>query len=281
MSQLEVSPAWASTALSDLVCGPCREATVRASTKVAAYLSVPEGRATAVIALLCKEAVRLPIGVVVDAAELPAAGRVVVVGKGQIASGYDTWQIVRWWDPRPRLSRQGLLAHGPELADLLESRPGWSFGLPLGEAMAVAGGLAEGNAGPALEVIGLGPGLTPAGDDVVSGALAVLALTGRLEDDNRAIVESCASTRTTALSAALVRAASRGHVIPEAAGVLLALAAGAAPGRLGSAADQLLAIGATSGHDICAGMAGALLALGSEATAKAMGGLATIPRRRR
>jgi len=42
MSQSQVSPAWASTAVGELLCGQSQDAVVLASTKVAAYLSVPE-----------------------------------------------------------------------------------------------------------------------------------------------------------------------------------------------------------------------------------------------
>jgi hypothetical protein len=215
------------------------------------------------MALLSEEAVRLPIGVVLANAELPEAGSTVVIGNGSIASGEHTWRPARWWDPRPRLSAEDLFRHGPELLFALEKEPYGSFGLPLAEALALARALADGDAGPALGVIGLGPGLTPSGDDVIAGALAVLALGGRLESRTRTLIAACASTRTTALSAALIAAASRGQVIPQAATLLGALAAGATAHRLASAATQLFCVGATSGHDLCAGMAGALIASAS------------------
>ena len=64
MSHQQVSPAWASTAVGDLLCGRRQEAIVLASTPVASYLSVPEpGSGPAVVALLTKDAVRLPIGI--------------------------------------------------------------------------------------------------------------------------------------------------------------------------------------------------------------------------
>jgi hypothetical protein len=259
MSQPQVLPAWASTAVGELVCGRGQDTTVLASTRMAAYLSVPEpGSSTPVIALLNQGAVRLPIGVTVAAEELPEAGSTVRIGDGSIVAHDHTWRPVRWWDPRPHLAVDDLFWHGSKLLEVLEDEPPCLFGLPLADALVVAGALAAGDKGPALEVIGLGPGLTPAADDVVAGALAVLALCGRLHDLVRVAVDLHASTHTTALSAALLAAAGKGQVIPQAAAVLNVLATGGQLVRLTSATAELFSVGATSGHDLCAGMAGIL-----------------------
>ncbi len=261
MSQPQVSPAWASTAVGELLCGHRQDATVFASATVASYLSVPEpGSSTPVIALLTKDAVRLPIGVSVATERLPEAGSVVRIGDGSIVGSDRTWRPVRWWDPRPGLSTDDLVRHGSKLLEVLEGQLPSAFGLPLADALGVAGSLAAGDVGPALEVIGLGPGLTPAADDVVAGALAVLALCGRLHHLVTAAVDLRASTHTTALSAALLAAAGKGQVIPQAAAVLAVLATGGSPARLRSVAAELFSVGATSGHDLCAGMAGILAA---------------------
>ena len=53
MSQTQASPAWASTAIGDLLCGRCQDATVRASTKVASYLSVPSPGRARVLSRFC------------------------------------------------------------------------------------------------------------------------------------------------------------------------------------------------------------------------------------
>ncbi|MGA3352968.1 MAG: DUF2877 domain-containing protein [Acidimicrobiales bacterium] len=280
MPEPQVSPAWASTYVGDLLCGRCQDATVHASTTVASYLSVPEpGAGPAVIALLSEEAVRLPIGIVLSASRLPEAGSTVTLGNGSIATEQGTWRPMRWWDPRPRLSAEAILAHGPELLGVVEQEAGSSFGLPLADALVLAKALAGGDTEAALGWIGLGPGLTPAGDDVVAGALAMLALCGSLDEHTKSTVDRCARARTTALSSALLAAAGRGQVIPQAAGVLSALAAGGPPDRLRSAAAALFGVGATSGHDLCAGMAGALVAPMPTCTSRSSGELATIPRR--
>jgi hypothetical protein len=277
----QVSPAWASTAVGALLSGRGQLATVLASTEVASYLSVPEpGSSTPVVALLANGAVRLPIGVCVATGELPEAGSTVAIGDGVIATRHHIWQPARWWDPRPHLRAGGLLGRESGLLALLEGEPGSSFGLPLAEAVRVAGTLAEGSIDEALGVIGLGPGLTPAGDDVVAGALAALALGGRLDDTVRAAIEAHASSRTTALSAALLGAAGKGQVIPQAATLLSVVSAGSPASQLRSAAVQLFGVGATSGHDLCAGIAGVLAALAELAPSDASTDLATTTGRR-
>jgi hypothetical protein len=279
MPQPQPSPAWASTAVGELLCGRSQDAIVLASTRVASYLGVPEpGSSTPVIALLARDAVRLPIGVSVATGKLPGAGSTVRIGDGSIAAGDHTWRPVRWWDPRPHLSADDLLRHGSKLLEVLAEQPDSSFGLPVADALGVAGALAAGDLGVALEVIGLGPGLTPAADDVVAGALAVLALSGRLPERARDAVGVHAWTHTTALSAALLVAAGRGQVIPQAAVVLTVLATGGPSVRLRSAAAELFSVGATSGHDLCAGMAGILAGSTLEGTFRSTGEATTSTR---
>lgn len=263
MTQPPVSPAWASTAVSGLLSGPPREAFVLAATGVAAYVAVPErGSAQVLLALLSRRAVRLPLGVCIAGGPLPDAGTTVRVGNGLAATADNAWRPVRWWDPRPRLDVRALLRNGPWLLSAVLDAPASAFGLPLPEAFTVAGTLAAGDPTRAAGVIGLGPGLTPAADDVVAGALAVLALTGRLDDSVRPAIEVRAATHTTGLSAALLAAAGRGEVIPQAARVLTLLAGGGPADRVQAAVADLFRVGSTSGHDLCAGMAGALASVG-------------------
>ena len=258
MTQPPVTPAWASTAVSGLLSGPPLDLPVLASSGAAAYLAAPgHGPPTVVLALLSDRAVRLPLGVCA-AGDLPDAGTTVRVGNGMAMTVRHAWRPVRWWDPRPRLDADALLRNGPRLLSVVRDAPASAFGLPLPDAFTVARALAAGYPGPAVSVVGLGPGLTPAADDVIAGALAALALTGRLEGSVRRAVESRAVTHTSGLSAALLAAAGRGEVIPQAARVLTVLAGGALPARVASAVAGLLRVGHTSGHDLCAGLAGAL-----------------------
>lgn len=251
-------PAWASTAVGSVLTGPWRKAHVLASTGVACYLAAPvRGQAPDLIALIRPEAVRLPIGICVRS-ELPDDRDEIRLGQGMVATATRSWRPVRWWDPRPRLSADGMLRHRAALLGTVLQQPASAFGLAVPDALAVAHALAAGRPEPALAVIGLGPGLTPAGDDVVAGALAVLALTGRLHDSTREAINAHAATHTTTLSAALLAAAGRGQMIPQAARLLTMIASGAPPARVRVAAGELFGVGSTSGHDLCAGMAGAL-----------------------
>jgi hypothetical protein len=262
-AQLPVEPAWASTAVGELLSGPPQDLPVLASTGIAAYLVAPApGAPLVVLALLTGRAVRLPLGVCVAEGRLPGAGTTVRVGDGLLAAASRAWRPLRWWDPRPRLDARALLRHGPRLITVMRDAPPEDFGLPLPDAFTVAGALAAGDPAPAVSVIGLGPGLTPAADDVIAGALAALELTGRLDDAVRRAVEERAATHTSGLSAALLTAAGRGEVIPPAARVLALLAGGAPAGRIASAVAGLFGVGSTSGHDLCAGLAGALASAG-------------------
>lgn len=116
--------------------------------------------------------------------------------------------------------------------------------------------LATGDPAAALLLVGNGSGLTPLGDDVLAGWLAlhhaVGAATPALED---AVVRNL--HRTTTLSATLLDCALRGEVLPEYAEVLRALPGhfdGSGQDRLRRAADELVRIGHTSGAGLLLGM---------------------------
>jgi hypothetical protein len=103
---------------------------------------------------------------------------------------------------------------------------------------------------PAAAVAGLlgrGPGLTPAGDDVLAGFLLGSMAFGLDAGRVRAAVAAMAPARTTALSAALLWHADRGECVDEVAVVV------ASPS--GPAVDRLLRIGHTSGAALATGLA--------------------------
>jgi hypothetical protein len=199
------------------------------------------------------------MGIVIDARALPASGTEVHLGAGVIGFGTATWRPTRWWDPRPRVSPAALVAHRDALERAVRSQPEEGFGLPLADELSVATAIAQGDAQAARAVIGLGPGLTPSGDDVVAGALVALALLSRLDRRTGRTVLDRARTHTTALSAALLEAATKAQVIPQAAQLLEAIAAAAPQPQIDARADELFAVGAHSGHDLAAGMLGALV----------------------
>jgi hypothetical protein len=105
-------------------------------------------------------------------------------------------------------------------------------------------------------LVGAGDGLTPFGDDVLCGYLAVHRAAGRdtIEIDAavRAVVQ-----HTTLLSATLLDCAMHGEVIPEFAAYLSALGT---PGEAAAAAS-LVAVGHTSGQGLMQGARRALAAL--------------------
>ena len=91
-----------------------------------------------------------------------------------------------------------------------------------------AGGLAALDLSPRIDarmlhgLVGNGGGLTPLGDDVLCGWLAVLVATDRLTDDVTAAVRATLD-RTTLLSATLLDCALHGEVLPEFAAYVAAL----------------------------------------------------------
>lgn len=111
-----------------------------------------------------------------------------------------------------------------------------------------AGDLAAG----AAELGGLGPGLTPAGDD----ALAAVLLHLRWADPaGEATLRSVASSvRTGVVAAAFLAWAARGQALAPAHDLLEAAASGD-EGQALAAAGELSRVGETSGADFCTGLA--------------------------
>jgi Protein of unknown function (DUF2877) len=109
---------------------------------------------------------------------------------------------------------------------------------------------------------GLGPGLTPAGDDVLAGFAAVMSLlSSRLSADGvfrgqvAEVIAKVARSRTTLLSGVLLEYAARGEVAEQVGEMLLAFALPLEKSEaVLRAVDGLLAYGATSGSDTLAGI---------------------------
>jgi hypothetical protein len=192
----------------------------------------------------------------VVAGELPPLRGDAVVGEGTLRVGLDVWAPTRWFDPRPR----DLAAVDPDAlaaaAQVVGSRSREDVGVDPERARSAVAALVAGDARPAGALLGDGPGLTPAGDDVVAGALAACALAGR-EAALRSAPElvAAARARTTALSAALLSCAAAGQVVPEAARLLAALGG---TGGVAAALAELRAVGSTSGTALAVGIVAAL-----------------------
>jgi hypothetical protein len=115
----------------------------------------------------------------------------------------------------------------------------------------------------ALRVLGLGPGLTPSGDDFIGGVLFALAQaprrswTARLPALKATLRGACARA-TNPISAALLSDLLDG-IGYRALHELVAALDDEAPAAIDDAARRLLAVGATSGADLMAGLALALM----------------------
>lgn len=230
------------------VAGPHRDASVLHAGPDAVYLDV-EGHCTC---LLSANATQVPFGIRTSLEVLPevAPGELASVEHGTVSIPglavlvgaivdttvpvLDTATVARWSDPLARLADEPTRAARDLLpADALDA-------LQRADPAAV----------PAL--LGLGPGLTPLGDDVLGGWLATTVAT---RHPGRAAVSSAvgltAADRTTKVSATLLACAARGEVVPELRNLLAALGGGT-PTAVEESLAALLDVGDTSG-------AGALL----------------------
>jgi hypothetical protein len=227
-------PASASTGVAELLRGPVRPARVLMSVPAAVYVQVATERGSEVVGVLTSDAARLPLGCVLFR---PSNGRPLValpsgapaeVGGGRIVVGDLAVSAAAWWNPRPRLPspRPALLPEGVrQMRNALygEGVPHSAFtlpGLPTGPGgplAALRGAVRRADLDAALRtatrLIGLGPGLTPAGDDVMAGTIAGLVLLGHPSAERfAAAVYALAAGRTTELSRALLRHAACGRV---------------------------------------------------------------------
>jgi Protein of unknown function (DUF2877) len=258
-----------------LVAHPVSAATVVAVAPAATYLDVG-GRLLAVVG---QGGVRLPCAVVVrgtstvltsSASRRGHGGRPggagLAVGGGAVhQDGRPVLAVGRWFDPRVRVPCVDPVAR-TRFATLVRSQ--WQVDplLPDDSVERLADDLAADNADRAVAaLLGRGTGLTPAGDDLVAGALAALRAVGSPAADGLGrAVHALAPTTTTRLSAALLEAADVGGVVPEAAAVLRALA-GVDSGSIEPTTRRLMALGHTSGWHLAVGLLVGVTAAGRAA----------------
>ncbi|WP_240777744.1 DUF2877 domain-containing protein [Nonomuraea basaltis] len=276
-TRIHVSGA-ASAAVRPLLESPRRPARVLAAFPAGVYLEVRTDLEPSVIAVITGEATRLPNSVLL-AGPLPhvTVGDEASVGDRGIDLGPLSLRVRRWWDPAPPLGR----ADRTELADAAvllarpaEPGPGLAGN---GAVESLAGSCAKGwllgVVTAAEQLVGLGPGLTPSGDDVLAGLLVTLRHLGAATEADRAVwladwlgatVTFDARTRTTPLSATLLHCAARGEASPEVLAVLRGVTGRQA---LEPALRRLHRLGHTSGADLAQGIAigvDAVLALGGQ-----------------
>jgi Protein of unknown function (DUF2877) len=121
-----------------------------------------------------------------------------------------------------------------------------------------------GDAPPPVDLLGLGPGLTPSGDDVLCGMLVALHAVGQtgMAAELYAALAAAAPRATSPLSAAFLRAAAEGLGCEA----LHAAIAAVLEGQTDAVSDRAVAlgrIGHTSGWDALAGAMLVLQAFGS------------------
>ncbi|WP_203991575.1 DUF2877 domain-containing protein [Sphaerisporangium rufum] len=271
----------ASVALRPVLEAARQPARVLAAFPQVVYLEVRTDLEPSVVAVVTGAATRLPNAVVVDALPATGAGEDAAVGDGAVELGRVTVGVRRWWDPAPPLGP----VQAPALAAMLPAYDaacrgtGRGTGIdPAGAGALLAAGCARGSLLDAItaaeRLMGLGPGLTPSGDDMLAGLLVALRHLGAATGAGRAVwvadwlaatVAFDAATRTTMISAALLRCAARGEACAEVLAVLRGLAG---RGPLEPAVRRLLCVGHTSGADLAWGLragAAAVLALGRPA----------------
>ena len=105
----------------------------------------------------------------------------------------------------------------------------------------------------AARLIGLGPGLTPSGDDVLVGIEAALHALDRPTAGFLARALGDVEDRTTAVAATLLLHAAAGE-FAERLQVLLRALLGPDDGTIAAAVDRAAAWGATSGTDCLLGV---------------------------
>ena len=247
-----------------LISGPVRPVDVLGRFAAALYLRLAQGE---IIALLSSDAVRLPIGLI-----LPTSSRVfpltylsgpVVAGSGAIHIGSWSCRVSRLVSLRapaaltPNRHACEHLRH--RLAHYQSADPD----LRLPDARPEDAHSPEMAADLVRRLLGVGPGLTPAGDDVLAGLLVGLWSFGQRAAPLRLAVLAGLPAGTTDLSAALLWCAARGESIPQVNQLLRTMSASACQSQLDQAIDDLVHVGHTSGVALAAGvLAAANLAIG-------------------
>ncbi|MER6947921.1 DUF2877 domain-containing protein [Nonomuraea sp. NPDC000554] len=276
----------ASAATRPVLESPRRPARVLATFPAGVYLEVRTDLEPSVLAVITGEATRLPNSVLLSTG-LPrvTVGDDASVGDGTVELGPLSLRARRWWDPAPPLGEAAptrLAASLDQLERPPESgcqRDGAAWRAPGLAGNSVVEALAEscakgwllGAVSAAEQLVGLGPGLTPSGDDVLAGLLVTLRQLGTAAGAGRAVwladwlaaaVTYDARARTTAISATLLHCAARGEASPEVIAVLRGLIGSQ---TLEPALRRLHRLGHTSGADLAQGIAiglSAVLALG-------------------
>ena len=239
-----------------LVAGPARTVPVLHAGGDAVYLDL-EGTC---LGILGARAVQVPCGVRTQLTHVPEppAGTPVVVGDGVITMDELEVLVTNIVDTTvPVLSPEAARWGGGHLDGLVHGRLDAVRAQLPGDAL---DRLQAGDPESVGDLLGLGPGLTPLGDDVLAGWLAA-AVASRHSGlaDLRSNVALNARERTTSLSATLLACAARGEGVPEVRSLLTGVA-DANAAVVEQSLSLLLRVGETSGEGL---VLGAQLALQS------------------
>lgn len=276
-------PVAASSLLRPLVEGPPRRLVVAASSALVMHLSTGDQRVP-LLSVVPIDGVRLPGAVVMagrggnEWSTVCRAGAEVdglTVGGGRVCLGGVDLVPRRWWggttvsgltmvEPRMALVALGKALVEPPTAQI--ARPAdAATGAATAAFVEALASMMSTHSGDDVEaavdaLVGLGPGLTPAGDDVLVGALlawhalapgrpAVALVRARVAV---AVGRSIAtSARTTAVSAALLSHAIRGEGMPAVVQLVHALGD---PTQVRAAVAEVVGIGHDSGSSMLRGV---------------------------
>ncbi|MDX6324524.1 MAG: hypothetical protein QOK15_878 [Nocardioidaceae bacterium] len=240
--------------VADLVAGPAVLAPVLHSGRDAVYLDL-RGRG---VGVLGARAALVPCGVRTTLPQLPPLDAAnVLVGGGSVELPGCSVDVVGSFGAEVggiaehRVRRAAVRAQ--ELATLSAGALDPVRALLPVEALR---GLATGDSSSVRHLLGRGPGLTPLGDDVLSGWLVTAVTTGHeaLPPVRDAVAGYAA--RTTLLSATLLGCAARGEALPQVRDLLHSL--DGPPEASERALDRLVAVGGTSGAGLALGCLTAL-----------------------
>ncbi|NLH79218.1 MAG: DUF2877 domain-containing protein [Phyllobacteriaceae bacterium] len=224
-----------------------------------------------------------------EAAEGVALGDPAAVGGDRLrvgGAGFDFAGLAPWRAPRPGPPSRRALARGLELlAVAVERRSPVGLGVLVGglcRGETLSGGSLDPLLAPAADpiaaftawagaggrdpvpdasrLVGLGPGLTPSGDDFLAGFLVALRRLGRggIADAAARIVVPLAATATNSIAAAHLAHAAEGETAARFVDLFDRIAAG---DDAAAFLDRVAAVGHTSGWDGLAGMVAAGVAV--------------------
>jgi len=270
----------ASDALLRLVMGELRTATVIGAGPHATYLVLDDGDGAdgpdrssvgaELLALVSADAIRVPCAIVLaqGSAALPGLvpGARALVGQNEVRWDAGALSVVRWWHAAAVTAGPATCDHaalGRRVAAARLQLGGHRLPAPVVPALARAAAAIErldpvGAADAVRPVLGLGAGLTPAADDAVAGLLlAARCWDGELGPTVStlgALLTPDLSSRTTAVSAGLLRHAAEGRGAPEVVGAVEHLTGRYDRSDGSQVLARLLALGHSSGRDTAIGV---------------------------